>query len=160
VFLHDKKEQALLVPRIRLKEQLSYEFNYNTRLEPRDINYGGHLGNDILVSLAGSARADALYCLGLQEVNLGDGHTGIIMSDLVVNFRAEAFMFDEIIIGTHIGEFSSNGFRIFHRVSKGEIVIALVETGIKAFNYIAREVAPVPETFLKALAAKQSERST
>ena len=139
------------MPQIRLKEQLCYEFHYKTRLEPRDINYGGHLGNDILVSLAGSARADALHCLGLKEVNLGDGHTGIIMSDLVVNFRAEAFMFDEIVIDTHIGEFSDNGFRIFHRVARGEIVIALIETGIKTFNYITREVAPVPEAFLKAL---------
>lgn len=142
--------------RIRLREQLSYEFQYKTRLEPRDINYGGHLGNDILVSLAGSARADALHCLDLQEKNLGDGHTGIIMSDLVVNFRAEAFLFDNIVIDTHIGEFLGNGFRIFHRITKGETVIALVETGIKAFNYSTREVAPVPEAFLKALAVKQS----
>lgn len=142
------------MPQIRLKEQLCYEFHYKTRLEPRDINYGGHLGNDMLVSLAGSARADALYCLGLKEVNLGDGHTGIIMSDLVVNFRAEAFMFDEIVIDTHIGEFTDNGFRIFHRIARGEIVIALVETGIKTFNYIIREVAPVPEAFLKALVAR------
>src|SRR3989337_4016867 len=83
------------MPLIRLSEQLSYEFHYTTRLEPRDINYGGHLGNDALVSLAGSARAEALHAIGLREQDLGDGHTGIIMSDLAVNFRAEAFMFDE-----------------------------------------------------------------
>jgi acyl-CoA thioester hydrolase len=143
------------MPRIRLNEQLSYEFHYATRLEPRDINYGGHLGNDALVSLAGSARADLLYSLGLRETDLGDGHTGIIMADLVVNFRAEAFMFDEIVIDTHIGEFSSNRFRIFHRVTKGDLVVALVETGLKTFNYTAREVAPVPDAFLQALAAQR-----
>ena len=141
------------MPLIRLREQLSYEFHYTTRLEPRDINYGGHLGNDALVSLAGSARADALHTIGLREQDLGDGHTGIIMSDLAVNFRAEAFMFDEIVIDTHIGEFGRARFRIFHRVKKGDIVVALVETGLKTFNYIAREVAPVPDTLLKALAA-------
>ena len=143
------------MPRIRLREQLSYEFHYTTRLESRDINYGGHLGNDALVSLVGSARVDALHSLGLREVNLGDGKTGIIMADLVVNFRAEGFLFDEIVIDTHVGEFSSNRFRIFHRVTKGDIVIALVETGLKTFNYTAREVAPVPDTFLKALTAQR-----
>jgi acyl-CoA thioester hydrolase len=143
------------MPRIRLKELLSYEFQYTTRLEPRDINYGGHLANDALVSLADTARADAFHSLGLQEINLGDGQTGIIMSDLVVNFRAEAFMFDEIVIDTHIGELSRNSFRFFHRVAKGDIVVALVETDLQAFNYIAGKVAPVPGTFLKALAAKR-----
>jgi acyl-CoA thioester hydrolase len=143
------------MPRIKLSEQLSYEFHYTTRLEPRDINYGGHLGNDALVSLVGSARANAFHSLDLSEMDLGDGQTGIIMSDLVVNFRAEAFMFDEIVIDTHIGEFSSNSFRIFHRVTRGNMLVALVETGLKTFNYIAREVAPVPDALLKALAAKR-----
>jgi acyl-CoA thioester hydrolase len=143
------------MPRIKLSEQLSYEFHYTKRLEPRDINYGGHLGNDALVSLVGSARANAFNSLDLSEMDLGDGQTGIIMSDLVVNFRAEAFMFDEIVIDTHIGELGRNSFRFFHRVAKGDIVVALVETGLQAFNYIAGKVAPVPGTFLKALAAKR-----
>lgn len=143
------------MPRIRLNEQPNYEFHYTTRLEPRDINYGGHLGNDTLVSLVGTARAHAFHSLGLREDDLGDGHTGIIMSDLVVNFRSEAFMFDEILIDTHIGEFSSTRFRTFHRVTKEGIVVALVETGLRTFDYVGREVAPVPDVFLKALAAQQ-----
>ena len=142
--------------RIRLNEQLSYEFHYATRLAPRDINYGGHLGNDAIVTLVGTARTDLLYSLGLREVDLGDGCTGIIMADLVVNFRAEAFLFDEIVIDTHIGEFSPTAFRMFHRVIRGDIVIAFVETGLRTFNYLAREVAPVPEVFLQALAAQRA----
>jgi acyl-CoA thioester hydrolase len=143
------------MPRIRLKEQLSYEFHYATRLGPRDINYGGHLGNDVLVALAGCARVDLFHSLGLRETDLGDGHTGIIMADLVVNFRAEAFMFDEIVIETHIGEFSRTRFRMFHRVTKGDVVVALAETGLRTFNYLAREVAPVPDSFLEALATER-----
>jgi acyl-CoA thioester hydrolase len=143
------------MPQIRLNEQLSYEFHYTTRLEPWDINYGGHLGNDALVSLAGSARADAFHVIGLRELDLGDGRTGIIMSDLVVNFRAEAFMFDEIVIDTHIGEFSRTRFRIFQRLTKGDIVVALAEAGLRTFNYVTRKVAPVPDTFLNVLAAHQ-----
>jgi acyl-CoA thioesterase FadM len=93
-----------------------------------------------------------LRSIGVSEADLGDGQTGIIMSDLVVNFRAEGFMFDELLIDTHIGEFSRTGFRIFHRVTKGKTLIALAETGITTFDYTSRKIAPVPETLHRALA--------
>ncbi|OPY83382.1 MAG: hypothetical protein A4E65_00609 [Syntrophorhabdus sp. PtaU1.Bin153] len=140
--------------RIKLSEQSDYEFHFTITLQPRDINYGGHLGNDSLVSLLGAARANALRLLGLSEGDLGDGRTGVIMSDLVVNFRAEGFMFDELLIDTHIGEVNRTGFRIFHRVTKDKTLIALAETGITTFDYVSRKIAPVPGTFLGALQAQ------
>ena len=140
------------MPRIKLDEQREYTFHYTIRLQPRDINYSGHLGNDALVSLVGTARTNMFRSMGLSEIDLGDGQTGIIISDLVVNFKAEAFMFDELLIDTHIGEFSRNGFRMFHRVTKGQTIVALAETGLTTFNYVSRKVAQVPEKFLKVLA--------
>lgn len=137
--------------RIKLNEQESYEFHFTARLQPRDINYGGHLGNDSLVSLLGTARVNMLLSLGVSEGQLGDGQTGVIMSDLAVNFRAEAFMHDEIVIDTHLGEFSRTGFRIFHRLKKEAALIGLAETGMITFNYSARKIAPVPDVFLKML---------
>ncbi|MBA4390682.1 MAG: thioesterase [Syntrophus sp. (in: bacteria)] len=139
------------MPRIKLIEQESYEFHFTARLQPRDINYGGHMGNDSLVSLLGTARVNMLYSMGMSEGQLGDGETGVIMSDLAVNFKAEAFMLDEIVIDTHIGEFSRTGFRIFHRLKKEEVLVALAETGMITFNYSIRKIAPVPEIFLKTL---------
>lgn len=138
--------------RIKLDEQQNYTFRYPITLQPRDINFGGHLGNDSLVTLLGSARADMFRSLGFHEGNLGDGQTAIIMSDLVANYRSEAFMFDEITIETQVGEFRRTGFRIFHRVRKGDTIIALAETGITTFDYASRKVVPVPEAFLKAVA--------
>jgi acyl-CoA thioesterase FadM len=143
--------------RIKLSEQSEYEFHHTITLQPRDINYGGHLGNDSLVSLLGTVRADTLRSMGLSEADLGDSRTGIIMSDLVVNFRAEGFMFDELLIDTHIGELNRTGFRIFHRVTKGRTLIALAETGITTFDYVSRKIAPVPGAFLKALQGKPSD---
>ncbi|OPX98466.1 MAG: acyl-CoA thioesterase YbgC [Syntrophorhabdus sp. PtaU1.Bin002] len=137
--------------RIRLSEQPEYKFHHTITLQPRDINYGGHLGNDALVSLLGVARVNMLRSIGISEADLGDGRTGIIMSDLVVNFRAEGFMFDELLIDTHIGELSRTGFRIFHRVTKEKTLIALAETGITTFDYASRKIAPVPVALLKAL---------
>ncbi|MCX5813909.1 MAG: thioesterase family protein [Proteobacteria bacterium] len=140
------------MPRIKLSELNNYEFHYTVTLEPRDINYGGHLGNDALVSLMGAARVNMLRSIGVSEKDLGDGKTGIIMSDLAVNYKSEAFMFDELVIDTHAGEISRSSFRLFHRINKGQIVVALAETGLTTFNYASRKVAPIPEVFLKALA--------
>lgn len=140
--------------RIKLVEMGQYAFHYATRLEPRDINAAGHLGNDSLISLVGSARAYVFHSMGLSWDDLGDGSTGFIMSDLVVNYRAEAFMFDEIVIDTHFGEFTRTAFRAFHRVKKGKGVVALAETGLVTFDYRSKRIVPVPEAFLKAFATQ------
>jgi len=137
--------------RIKLTEQPSYGFRHSITLYPRDINYGGHLGNDSLVSLLGSARALMFHTMGFSEGNLGDGKTGIIMADLVVNFRSEAFIFDEIHIDSHIGEMRPSGFRIYQRVTRNGTIIALAETGTAAFDYVSRRIAHIPDEFLKAL---------
>ncbi len=142
------------MPRIKLNEQREYVFRYTKVLEPRDINYGGHLGNDALVTIVGSARVNMFRAMGLSEMDLGDGKTGIIMSDLAVNYKSEAFMFDELVIDTHVGEISRSSFRLFHRINKGRIVVALVETGITTFNYALRKVVPVPQVFLNLLAER------
>ena len=139
------------MPRVKLEEQEMYEFTFPVTLHPRDINYGGHLGNDSLVTLIGSARAEMFHSMGLSEGDLGDGRTGIIMADLVVNYRAEAFVFDELRIDTHIGEMRSGAFRIFHRVMKNDTLIALAEGGVVTFDYTAHRIAHVPEVFIKAV---------
>jgi acyl-CoA thioester hydrolase len=139
------------MPKVKLKKQESYEFEYKKVLQVRDINYGGHLGNDALVSLTHEARLNLLRTLGFSELDLGDGKTGIIMADLAVNYLGEGFMFDELAIESHIDEISAVSFRIFHHFLKGEKTIALAETGIIAFDYKERSIVSIPETFLSAL---------
>lgn len=146
------------MPRIKLEEQPAYEFTFPVTLHPRDINYGGHLGNDSLVILIGSARAQMFHSMGLSEGDLGDGKTGIIMADLVMNYRAEAFIFEQLDIATHVGEMQPGGFRIFHRVTRDSKLIALAETGVMAFDYTKHRVAHVPDVFIETLekACKQT----
>jgi acyl-CoA thioester hydrolase len=139
------------MPRIKLKEQEVYEFRFPIKVRPQDINYAGHMGNDNLISLVGDARAQLFHSLGLSEMDLGDGQTGIIITDLVVNYKGEAFMFDELLIEIHLGEFVQKGFRMFHRILKDSKLIALVETGFVAYNYAAKKTVPLPTSFLKRL---------
>jgi acyl-CoA thioester hydrolase len=139
------------MPRIRLIEQETYRFSYSLQVRPQDINYSGHVGNDNLVSLVGAARAYVFHSLGFSEIDLGDGQTGVIMTDLAVNYRSEAYLFDDLSIETQAGEFGRSGFRMFHRVRRGEKTVALVETGFATFNYASKKVVPIPQAFLGAI---------
>jgi acyl-CoA thioesterase FadM len=144
------------MPRVKLEEQPRYEFCYEVTLQVRDINYGGHLGNDALIGLLHEARLNLLRGLGCSEMNLGDSQTGIIIADLAVNYKAEGFMFDRLQIESHIGEISRTGFRVFHRLRRTETLLALAETGLVTFNYNRRQIVPVPENFLAALEQYQN----
>lgn len=139
------------MPRIKLEEQPEYEFHYEVTLQVRDINYGGHLGNDALIGLLHEARLDLLRQLDCTEMVLGHDQTGIILGDLVVNYRAEGFMFDRLSLDSHLGEIGRNSFRIFHRITRNETLIALAETGIVTFNYRERKIVPVPGDFIQRL---------
>jgi acyl-CoA thioester hydrolase len=132
-------------------EQPVYEFCYPITIQPRDINYGGHLGVDSLVSIVGTARAYIFKSIGLSEGNIGDNRAGIIMTDFVVNLRAEGFMFDNLEVYTHIGELTKKGFRFFHKITRGASLVALVESGFLAYDYTAKKVTSVPEKFSNAL---------
>ncbi len=137
--------------KIKLKALESYRFTYPTVLKARDINYGGHLGNDALVALLQEARIALFRELGATELDLGDGETGIIMSDLVVSYRAEGKLFDAIEIHSEFIEVKAASFRMAHRVSRGEETLALAEVGLVTFDYRDRRIAPIPEGFLEKI---------
>jgi acyl-CoA thioester hydrolase len=144
------------MPRTKLAEQPVYEFCYPITIQPRDINYGGHLGVDSLVSIVGAARAYIFKSIDLSEGNLGNNKAGIIMTDFVVNLKTEGFMFDNLEIYTHIGELTKNGFRFFHKITRGASLVALVEAGFLAFDYTAKKVTSVPEQFSNTLGLSRS----
>ena len=139
------------MPRVKLQEQLDYEFRHDVTVRVTDINYGGHLGNDSLVGLIHEARVHLMRDLGCNEGDLGDQNVGLIMADLAVNFVREGFLFDKLRIDSHIGEITRSSFRIFHRVVKVGELIALAETGMIAFNYSDRKIALLPRKFLQTL---------
>jgi len=146
------------MPRTKLTEQPVYEFCYPITVQPRDINYGGHMGVDSLISIIAAGRAYLFKCGGMRETNLGDSKTGIIMTDVQINLIAEGFMFDNLEVHTHIGDLTRNGFRLFHKVTRGDSIIALAEMGFLTFDYDARKVVALPKSFTKALGLPQTAR--
>ena len=137
--------------RVKLLRQESYEFLYRVSAEIVHVNFAGHVGHDAIIAMVWQARVRMFRLLGATERDLGDNETGIVMGDLVVNFTGEAFLFEELEIESHIGDITPVSFRLFHRISREERQVALVETGCVAFNYGLRNPAPIPAIFLKSL---------
>ena len=137
----------------RIKIVLPNKFIFRTEIQIRitDINYGGHLGNDSLLSIIHEARVRFLQYLGYSESNV-EGN-GIIMIDAGVQCKSEGFYGDELLIEIAVNDFTEIGcdfvYRLTNKNSKKEIAVA--KTGIVFFNYEKRKTAPVPPEFKKKI---------
>jgi len=108
-----------------------------------DINYGNHLGNDSLVSIIHEARILWLKSLNYSELNI-EG-TGLIMSDLAVEYKNESFYGDELTIAIFAGEISPVSFELYYLITnQDEKLIAKAKTGMVFFDYELKKVTAIP----------------
>jgi acyl-CoA thioesterase FadM len=120
----------------RVKIELPEKFIFSTEIPLRisDINYGGHLGNDSVLSkdVAGA---------------------GIIMVDAAVQYNAEGFYGDVLIIELGIKDITKTGCDIVYQLTnkKSGKSVAIVKTGVVFFDYQKRKVVPIPEVFLSVI---------
>ena len=133
----------------RIKIEVPEKFIYRTEIPIRitDINYGGHLGNDSLLSIIHEARVRFLKHLGYSESNV-EG-SGIIMIDSAIQYKSEWFYGDELIVEVTINDISGIGCDFVYRITNKSTSkeIALAKTGIVFFNYETRKSVAVPEKF-------------
>lgn len=148
------------MPRVKLTECSNYEFCHTLTVRATDINYAGHVGNEALLGLIHEARSQFMKRLGFDTVAVQHLKVGLIIADIAINFKAEAYAQDSLKVECQIDELEEKSFRLFHRIRRDDQVIALVETGLVAFDYQARAVVPLPEEFLTALDDYRAERTS
>ncbi|MCJ8331580.1 MAG: thioesterase family protein [Lentisphaeria bacterium] len=139
------------MPRIKLEKLDNYRFCCTLNIRVGDLNYGSHLANDAVVALAHQARIEFFESLGVTELDLGDGKTGLIMADLAVNFLAEGFLNDSLDVYCDVTELTAKSFRMCHSLVRADEEIARVECGLLAFSYDERKVVRLPESFIKKI---------
>jgi acyl-CoA thioesterase FadM len=133
------------MPRIRLIPLDQYPFSTKITVRVTDLNYGGHLGNDSLLSLIHEARLAFLASHNFSEIDCGG--VSLTMGDAAIIYQAEAYAGDELNIEVAAGEPTASGFRLFYRLTRlndGQ-KIALAETGMVCFDYKAEKIMPLPE---------------
>ena len=119
-----------------------------------DLNYGNHVGNDAVVSIIHEARVQFLKKGGYTELNIGG--PGLIMADLAVEYLRELFYGDQLIISIAVAEISRLSFELCYEIKaqrENDIFIsAKAKTTMVCYDYLAKKVTAVPDTFKEFLA--------
>ena len=138
----------------RVKLDLPEKFDFSTELPVRimDINYGGHVGNDSVLSLTNEARVRFLKANGFTEGDVGG--PGLLMSNAVIVYKSPAVYGDLLRIEAAVMGVSGYGFDLVYRLTNKETEkeVARVKTGIVFYDYGRGEIAACPRGFVEAFA--------
>ena len=134
----------------RVKVDLPEAFPFATEIPVciGHVNYGGHLGNDAVLSLAHEARLRWLKELGLTELDIGGG-LGLIQADAAVVYKGEGRWGDRLLVEVAAGGFGGTRFAFVYRITDAAAgrEIARVRTGMSAYDYKAGRPRPLPAGF-------------
>jgi acyl-CoA thioester hydrolase len=146
----------------RIKVPLPDEFPFSTEIEVTIayINYGGHLGNDSLMTILQEARLRFLESFGYSEKDV-EG-VGIIMTDAAVEYRSECFRGDTLRIHVAAADPGGRGCDICYLVQNlgtGKEA-AKAKTGILFFDYETRKPAHMPSGFRARIFPEAGDHGT
>lgn len=133
----------------RTKIQVPDHFRFSCSIPIRitDMNYGGHAGNDTILSIIHEARMQFLQSLGYTEMKLAG--VGMIMSDAAIEFKSELFYGDTVIASVAAGEISKIGFELFYKLEKEtdgkKVLVTIAKTGMICYDYEKKKIASVPD---------------
>ena len=133
--------------RIKLDMPENYIFSTELTVRISDINYGGHLSNDAMLSIIHEARVRFLSHYHYSELDV-EG-LGIIMTDSAIVYKAEGFHGDLLQIDVALADFNKYGCDIFYLISNKKTAeeVAHAKTGIVFFDYEQRKVQHIPKAF-------------
>lgn len=144
------------MPRIKLELPSTFSFSTIIHVRITDLNYGGHVGNDTVLSFIHEARMRFLNNAGFSELDFAG--VGLIMSDVQIEFKNELFYGDEIIASVAAGEFSKVGFDVIYKLEKKfndtSVLVAIAKTGMVCYDYQKKKVVSVPEQVKTKLLAR------
>ena len=135
------------MPRIKLELPEHFSFSTNIPVRITDLNYGGHAGNDSILSIIHEARMQFLKQHGYDEKNFAG--VGLIMSNVIIEFKKELFYGDTAIVAVTAANFERVSFDILYKLDTTRngkhITVAVAQTGMVCFNYDTQKITSVPE---------------
>lgn len=141
--------------RIKLNLPDHFQFYVDIPIRITDLNYGGHVGNDVFLSLIHEARQQFLMKHGYTELSF-EG-VGLIMADVAVEYKKELNHGDIIRISVCAADFDKLGFDLFYKIeiiqTEDLILAGKAKTGMICYDYSAKKKSNVPEEALKKLLA-------
>ena len=135
------------MPKTKLVLPEQFTFTMEIPIRITDLNYGGHVGNDSVLSILHEVRMQFLRHHEYSEMDMAG--TGIIMADVAIEFKNEVFYGETLRASVAAADFSRVGFEIFYKLEKisGEkwITVAVARTGMVCYNYSLKKIVSVPK---------------
>jgi acyl-CoA thioester hydrolase len=145
----------------RIKIELPPTFSFSTSIPVRitDINYGGHAGNDAILSLIHEARMQFLKKYGYAELDFAG--IGLIMRDVAIEFKDELFYGNAVIASVAAGDFSKAGFEIYYKLEKEidglQKTVAIAKTGMVGYDYSKKKIVALPQSAVDSLQSESAD---
>lgn len=139
----------------RVKLTLPETFHFSTELVIRitDLNYGGHVGNDVFLSLIHEARQQYLLSMGYRELSFAG--VGLIMADVALEYKRELNHMDRVRIAVAAADLDKLGFDLYYKVElltdEGWIVAAKAKTGMICYDYTVKKKVSIPREAIAKL---------
>lgn len=135
------------MPRIKIELPEKFIFSTEIPLRISDINYGGHLGNDAVLSIFQETRIRFLNQFGYSEINI-EG-SSIIMIDAAVQYKSQGFYGDILKVELTVDDLQKIGCDFVYRASNKATgkEVARGKTGITFYDYKNNKLSHIPEKF-------------
>lgn len=139
----------------RTRIQFLKTFGFSTQIPVRisDINYGGHVGNDSILSILHECRLQWLKQFNYTEMNAAGA--GLIMADSAIQYRGEAFYGDVLQASLYADEIETFAFNFYYKLTtvrkEKSIDIAFARTCMVCFDYEHRCKIPIPPALIQKL---------
>lgn len=149
--------------RIQLDIPAELPFSCKLRVRITDLNYGGHLGNDKILTLMHEARALFFVHYGYTEMS-AEG-ASFIMGDCGIVFKSEGHFNQDLICEVGVGEYTRVAMDMYYRLRDAESgkVVAEGKTSLINFDYDRGKVRSLPSQLRERLgdasAVPQNEKS-
>lgn len=147
------------MPRIKIDLPAHFPFSTLIPIRITDLNYGGHVGNDTVLSLLHEARMQYLRHYGYAELSFGG--LGLIMSDVAIEFKNELFYGDVVKASVAIAEISKISFELYYKLEKEAegktVLVTTAKTGMVCYDYAKKKVAAIPEEVKEKLEIKNEK---
>ncbi len=140
--------------KLLLPEQSLGTFSVPVRIT--DINYGNHVGNNAIVEFIHEARVQFLKVHHFTELDAGG--IGLIMNELIVEYKNESFYNDQLNISVFCGDITRVSFELYYELSvkrnETNIIIAHAKTGMVGYDYEEKKVVAIPDALKKVLSSQ------
>lgn len=122
-----------------------------------DVNYARHLNSIAMVNILHEARLQFLASMGFTEGNIYG--LGMVVTDLAVEYRAESFANDMLIIDVGVSALNRYGFDIGMQVTNSalETIVCNAKMGIVFFDFDKHQITQVPGAFKARLGLTEAQ---